>query len=957
MSYIQSKESGPESEDGRSLLPSAFDIEMSSTGLGNKRCQYNKSVIFSPFGFIAAILVGIFAVSFAGLFVAREAPGLPKLEVAQLSSLVDILRKKFGGIATHVTLDNFNPHVAKNGFMNVYTTASKDASGIYFEVKSKNMGPDKLFVRSDLVVRSQGEEPMLHTQFDGENPLWYFKVGESEETIELFQKQMRLRTSDDDLKPLLEEGAVDRWIAEFHIEDQFSDKINGRYVFSAQHFVEETVFGIHLPPALSLHRLVKVDNYERNINFVIESSAPASAEDDDQDVGIMISLALLPNIPMVGRQADPRIGFFTSGYVDLGEHPQRKDVRPSRRVDTDVRLINRWRLEKKDPSCSSNCEPKTPIVYYIDPSVPKRWQQYVGKGVTAWQLSFSAIGFKDTPRVVYPGSPNWPKDYSAGDIRYATISFSISRDSVFSVGPSIADPRSGEILDADIGFAQEWVKAFTNTIGRSVVPTRRRTNAVKADAARHQHQHPHHHDHAHHHHINSKHSCRRMQVLLESKDLLGDYGQNNVSLDILGNGLADVTTHEVGHTLGLRHNFKGSSAIPLDRLHDKAYTDEHGITASIMDYVAPNIAVNPKDQGDFFPGSHTVGGYDKMAIKYGYTVVAGEVQGVESTVLKSIAADSISKYGFATDGDTDTQDPLARRYDLTSDPVGYSETRFQLVNRLRPGVKARGAKCGDGYACIYSLERSFLHQLFYAARNAANFVGGRVIDHRFPASPLAVSDTGPVQVVHSQYVKTAMRLIQKFFHDEHYKAAASNAADLSFMVKYQSDYDPTFPVFHADILGEHSTMCKKLVDFLLNVRVLKNVQQAHYLSMNGAATWQPTAPNGPTDPTPLSIYELLSEIFKMVWIGPSNEHLCQYQYKWDVQRHVVQQIAILSFDETISTPVQMSALKALEDVRSNATEMIKSASGRGDAVMLMYLKEIVCETFSDKTKCSSRGAA
>ena len=293
--------------------------------------------------------------------------------------------------------------------MNVYTTKSSALSGIYFQVYKSGLGDTNLFVRSDLVTRSQGYDPMLHTQFDGENPIWYFKLSEDLQKIELYEKQLRLRSSDEQLKQLLKEGAADRWLAEFPIVDQFSNQVESdankdpSYVFDAKDFVEKDVLGVHMPEDLTLHRLVKVNNFPNNVNFFVESSAPVSSDNDDEDIGLMVSLAKLPKNPMVGRQADPRIGYFTTGYTDLGEHPDRTDVRPSRRIDTDVRLINRWRLEKSS-NCDSNnlCEPVKPIVYYIDPSVPERWRPYVAMGVTAWQKSFEQIGFKNTPRAVLP---------------------------------------------------------------------------------------------------------------------------------------------------------------------------------------------------------------------------------------------------------------------------------------------------------------------------------------------------------------------------------------------------------------------------------------------------------------------------------------------------------------------------------------------------------------------------
>ena len=996
----------------------SLNIESSSSSSSSSRGRRGnnklKEFLCSPYGCLAAFMVAMVAISFGQLIVLSHSgssggtssliKGITGDTEQDLSIVAKVLMKLYGQPPSHTKLTDFNQHVATDGIMNVYTTKSDNAYGIYFEVYKSALGDTNLFVRSDLVTRSQGYDPMLHTQFDGYNPIWYFKLSEDLQKIELYEKQLNLRTSDPQLVQLLKEGAVDRWLAEFPIVDQFSNQEESEinkdpsYVFDAQDFVETQVFGVHFPPDLSLHRLEKVNNFPNNVNFIIESSAPASNENEDEDVGIMISLAKLPKNPMVGRQADPRIGYFTSHYTDLGEHPDRKDVRPSRRIDTDVRLINRWRLEKSK-NCDSNhlCEPVKPIIYYIDPSVPERWRPYVAKGVTAWQKAFEQVGFKNTPRAILPGSSEWPTDYTAGDIRYATISFAISREYVFSVGPSISDPRSGEIIDADIGFAQEWVKAFTTQIGTQTVETsssrsryrsnknnnnkHRRNMEGKTKHRHHDHDHHHlHHDHDHHHHdhshIDSRHGCGRLHSLLEFRSLLGlNFGQKEVPEAVIGDGLADVTTHEVGHTLGLRHNFKGSSSIPFNKLNDKDYTDANGITASIMDYVAANIAADPsKQQDNYFPGANTVGGYDKLAIKYGYTIVENEKQGIEQQVLKDIAKSVEDQgYAFATDGDTEEQDPLARRYDLTNDPIKYSNDRFDLVNRLRKGLTARGLSCGDGYSCVYGLEHMLLRSLFTNTRNALNFIGGHIISHRFPTGTTSGSSDAPIQIVAPEYVDQALATLKRFFHDEYYFPTSTNTADggkmkLPFMVKYMSGYDPTYPLFFANILKDHDTYSKTLLDFVLNDRVLFNVQQTSYLAKAGVKGWIPTSTASESKTltqneidTKINIYNLLTQLFKMIWFGPKNERMSEYEFKWDVQRYFISKVAHFAYykmdewDDTLDTidvlpvsaPIQAQALQTLYDIRGNVTEQWEKASGP----LKRYYEDLICLTRSNRDHC------
>ena len=397
-----------------------------------------------------------------------------------------------------------------------------------------------------------------------------------------------------------------------------------------------------------------------------------------------MSLALLPEVPMAGRAADRRVGFFTTAYVDVGTHSEasRPDL-PSQysRVNPEVRLISRWRLT---PGQDGG------IVYHVDPSVPQRWRQYVKRGIELWQPAFAALGYTNTPRAVLPGDADWPSDYAAGDIRYASVGFALSEDRVFAIGPSVVDPRSGEIIDADIGFAQEWVRYFTAEVGTEAPGSgggRRRGAAGGAcsvgdggaagssssgggdrggslRASRHATASS---SPPPHSSIHSRHDCARARVAAGEGDAMaalsallgaggggGGGGESEVSPEVVGDALAGVTVHEVGHTLGLRHNFKGSSAIPFSKIFDKTYTSVHSSSSSVMDYIGPVVAPTAEQQATtlVFPDGHSVGAYDTIAIAYGYTQLAGGeggeaaaaggagvvAQGAQSAELAAIAA-------------------------------------------------------------------------------------------------------------------------------------------------------------------------------------------------------------------------------------------------------------------------------------------------------------------------------
>ena len=376
---------------------------------------------------------------------------------------------------------------------------------------------------------------------------------------------------------------------------------------------------------------------------------------------------------MVPRFADPRIGYFSTAYVDIGLHRQNmSNAAPNRRriyahtrrtddsgssnsasdtgsgigafeVDPKRRIINRWRLEKDlrltCDEADTMCDPLKPIIFYVDPTVPDVWRDAIRRGIELWQPAFEALGFRNTPRAVLPGSPEWPEDYDSGDIRFASVSFAVSQDHVFSVGPSVADPFTGEILDADIGFSQEWVRVFAGEVSMGELGMEQKSSIGKiGDAVHPKHVCTHKKDARL---FQSRHHCQNARLRGRSLDanvldglaakmrlLAATSLDGRVPMSVIADGLAGVTVHEVGHTLGLRHNFKGSAAIPYAKIYDGSYTKVHSSSGSVMDYVGavipPSESMQKSDKTIIFPDGHTIGAYDKLAIKYGYAVVEGE---------------------------------------------------------------------------------------------------------------------------------------------------------------------------------------------------------------------------------------------------------------------------------------------------------------------------------------------
>ena len=549
---------------------------------------------------------------------------------------------------------------------------------------------NKLFIISNLRSRGTGRGMnVLHTMVDYNSPPYFFELSPDNLTLDLSVPQLDFRTSNDNYRQLQKDGAWTGWRLSFPIVSNSTRKGVKSYLIDFADFALKKAFlveGAIPADAKQLGyqgRLVSVRNFPRNMLFEVQYGATDPTGDYRLDMGVAI--ALLPDQPMTSRVKDDRIGYFTVQYTDIGVHPDtRAKDRPIDRVDRKVSLINRWRLG--DPANFT----RSPMIYYIDPTIPEKWRPYFKRGVEVWQPVFKKLGYENTPRAVLPTDPDFPADYDAADMRYSSISFSISREYTFSVGPSVIDPRTGEILNADIGFAQEWVHAWTGDLSaqmrttESSPPTHGHAgNCLNKDKGS-----SNHHDSHHHHH----HKKRFYDDNMHHRELLRlafDFSGQQVPDEVIGAGLADVTAHEVGHTLGLRHNFKGSTSIPFNKLHDKKYTHKHGLSSSVMDYIPVNINKDPSKQGYYFTGNIRVGAYDEWAIQYGYTYLEDEISGIQHPSLQALATEGESNphIAFASDGDAYiAQDPKAKRYDLSDDPVAYAAAEMDLVEVLRSKV-------------------------------------------------------------------------------------------------------------------------------------------------------------------------------------------------------------------------------------------------------------------------------
>lgn len=387
------------------------------------------------------------------------------------------------------------------------------------------------------------------------------------------------------------------------------------------------------------------------------------------------SMVLLPEVPMKARLFDPRVGYFTVGYTDFDSNPQGIEYK---------KLITRWRLEPKDEAAylrGELVEPKKPITIYIDPATPKKWVPYLIQGVNDWQVAFEKAGFKNA--IYALEAPTDDPSWSLEDARHSAIVYKPS-DIPNASGPHINDPRTGEILETHINWyhnvmslLRDWYMIQAGTIDEA---------------------------------------ARKMQ--------LDD--------ELMGQLIRFVSSHEVGHTLGLRHNFGSSHTVPVEKLRDKAWVEANGHTPSIMDYARFNYVAQPEDgitRAGIFP---RIGIYDKWSIEWGYRWLPqfqtpeDEVAFSNQSIIKKLKTDV--RYTFGTE--SDPNDPRNQSEDLGDDSMLASLYGIKNLKRIVPQILTWSYEPNKSYAGageIYSgVVSQFNRYLGHVTKNVAGIYSNSI---------------------------------------------------------------------------------------------------------------------------------------------------------------------------------------------------------------------------------------
>lgn len=414
----------------------------------------------------------------------------------------------------------------------------------------------------------------------------------------------------------------------------------------------------------------------RHVKTYNAGDPPSNSDTGTISIELNNSMILLPKVPMMRRMFDERVGWFTSNQTDYGLEDQRSKT---------VTYLDRWRLEVKDEDIEKFkrgelVEPKKQIVYYIDRATPEKWRTYIKQGIEDWQVAFEAAGFKNAIIAKDPPTVEEDPEWSPEDIRYSVVRY-LASPIPNANGPHVSDPRSGEILESDINWYHNVMSLLR---GWFFV----QTAAINPDA-----QSP------------------------EFKD------------EIMGRLIRFVSSHEVGHTLGLPHNMGSSVAYKVEDLRSAEFTKKYGTAPSIMDYARFNYIAQPEDKGVALMPD--IGVYDKYAISWGYRPILDaktpedEKKTLDSWILK-YAGNPMYRFGHQQAGDV--VDPSSQTEDLGDDAMLASEYGIKNLKRIVPNLIKWTTKNGEGYDDLDEMYGHVISQFNRYMGHVSNNIGG-VYEH------------------------------------------------------------------------------------------------------------------------------------------------------------------------------------------------------------------------------------
>jgi hypothetical protein len=553
---------------------------------------------------------------------------------------------------------------------------------IYFEI------PDTLFKRDIMVINRLSKAPGGAGMYAGEQldeKTIQFEKGADSSIRVRYNIVVSEADSSNAISQAVLRSTLNPLVASFPIVAYSKD--SSSYVIDVSKFLTEMNFVNSIDPGVEINKTVTSSSiknaviesirvYPINVEVTISKtmtvkSLPGSKVNDPVSLETNTSFIILPKVPMQRRFFDKRVGYFAQQYNAFSDDQHRAEVKE---------FIVRWRLEPKDVDVEKwkkgqLVEPKKPIVIYIDPATPKQWVPYLIKGIDDWQIAFEKAGFKNA--II---GKEWPVNDTSmhmDDARYSMLQYFPS-PVANAYGPHVADPRSGEIIQTRIG----WYHNIMDLLNRWYLVQAGATDP----AAR----------------------------------------KGKFSNELMGQLMRFVSSHEVGHTLGLRHNFGSSSQTPVDSLRSLSYLKKNGHTASIMDYARFNYVAQPEDkipQQYLFP---KVGDYDQWAIEWGYKSSHAKSAEEDNEIVKKWIVDRTTKNPrlWFGDGETRKGDPRSQTEDLGDNSMKASIYGIKNLKRILPNLKNWTYEKGGTYRNMASAHSEVISQYYRYLNHVLSNIGG-----------------------------------------------------------------------------------------------------------------------------------------------------------------------------------------------------------------------------------------
>jgi hypothetical protein len=598
---------------------------------------------------------------------------------------------------------------------------------VYLEIRQDQFGP--LYLCN--ITRQAGDASLFDSgAMMNEFPFFIKMVGKN---IQFIQKNVAFRADNETaIRRALERSIPNSIWANAKIESQPHPEIGSILVDASNIFIADygnvshlsgqrkTPYSFDKKNSYFSHLKSFPQNTEIEVTLHFKSKKPQPlfnlADSRSLFHRYYYSISALPESDYEPRVADDRLGHFLTLYQDYSSQLEDNPYKY---------YITRWNLEKSEPRFKLS-KPKKPIVFWLENTIPVEYRDAVREGILLWNNAFEKIGFEEAMEVrQMPDDADW----DPADVRYSTVRWIIQPGGGYAVGPSRANPLTGEIYDADIRVSADYVRFFFREFDEFVTPlswANVRTDRLwpegmvqdflPLDAP-----------------LNSCNYANGMRHqmafgwnLLLSRGMVSD-SQDDLK-KFVHDGIVDLIVHEVGHTLGLRHNFKASSNVDLNKLADKNFTRSVGISASVMDYNPVNLSPKGKNQGEYF--QVVLGPYDYWVIEYAYKQLDPGSKMSEEQMLEKIAervADPLLQYGTDYDAyglSTRGADPLCNLYDLGSDPLVYYKQRTDMARELWKKIPEEFNTKGEQYQKIRLAFGQGITEYAIAAANLPKFVGG-----------------------------------------------------------------------------------------------------------------------------------------------------------------------------------------------------------------------------------------